>query len=454
MTAPIRRVDPGAALRGVARRGRQAVALRNLDLSLFAVLLVLTAAFGRPFAKLGSSSHVYVTELFVVAIVGATVGRVGVRGALRRLRFALPIVLLLAYWAAGAIAALRGLNGFGFGAVQHDIGLVEYSVFLPLTAFVADTARRAVQLTRVLWLAGAAAVVTFGIVVFFFPFGTLGGEHNPGSAVGIYVALVAVPIFVRLIGGRAAGALAAAGAAFAVFLMLLTDSRTVVLALALSLALVFVLESQRSLRGVALAAVAVVAASVSYELLKADIAQPPPAPQTAVSIVAAPRRALASSVAKQQQQSGNDANISWRLAYWKELVRRTEHEPLLGVGFGTPARFVWRGIVYDARTGSPGDEWDVTPPHNSFINVLYRMGLVGIIPLLALVVVAAIRARRRWPVDAERRRDLIGIVACFVFAAVVASFNVALEGPYMSMFFWTLLGLIFVLPARLEGRTA
>jgi hypothetical protein len=37
---------------------------------------------------------------------------------------------------------------------------------------------------------------------------------------------------------------------------------------------------------------------------------------------------------------------------------------------------------------------------------------------------------------------------------VTASFNVALEGPYMSVFFWTLLGLLFVMPRTLAQPSA
>src|SRR5205807_1612836 len=77
---------------------------------------------------------------------------------------------------------------------------------------------------------------------------------------------------------------------------------------------------------------------------------------------------------------GGDPNTRWRLAYWKELLRRTAHEPAFGVGFGKPAAFTWHGVLYDARVPRGGDEFNVTDPHNSFVDILYRTGLVGFVP--------------------------------------------------------------------------
>jgi hypothetical protein len=151
--------------------------------------------------------------------------------------------------------------------------------------------------------------------------------------------------------------------------------------------------------------------------------------------------------------TGNAENQDWRLAFWKELLRRTAHQPLFGAGFGKPANFVWRGTVYDARVGDAANPFDVTPPHNSFVNMLYRLGAFGFVPFLALVILGlagAVRCRRA--VDEEWGMRIIGVAACFVFTIVIACFNGALEGPYMSVFFWTLLGLLFVIPRVIVSR--
>jgi len=154
--------------------------------------------------------------------------------------------------------------------------------------------------------------------------------------------------------------------------------------------------------------------------------------------------------------SGENANVRWRLAYWKALVTRTSHHPFFGVGFGIPAHFRWHGVLYDARTGDSRDPNDVTPPHNSFINILYRTGLLGLLPCLILIGIGMIRTARLLPRlhRARERADVVGLLCLFVFVLVVANLNVALEGPYMGMFFWSLLALLFIVPRLLTDSAA
>jgi hypothetical protein len=148
-------------------------------------------------------------------------------------------------------------------------------------------------------------------------------------------------------------------------------------------------------------------------------------------------------------------NASWRLAIWHHMVRQTLKEPLLGVGFGKPANFVWHGIRYDARVGDKSNPFDVLAPHNSFVNLLYRTGLVGFLGLLAILAVAAIRVWRALHVPGARPFDravLLGCVGAFVFSAVIASFNVALEAPFLALIFWLYLSLLLVLPGMLDAQ--
>jgi O-antigen ligase len=156
-----------------------------------------------------------------------------------------------------------------------------------------------------------------------------------------------------------------------------------------------------------------------------------------------------------EAESGSSANVGWRLAYWRYVLRSMRSNPVLGVGFGKPAAFHWNGIAYDRRRGDPTDPHDVSPPHNSFVNLLFRMGLLGLLPLLALIAAAAWRfasALRAGSLSAFDRATLVGLAAIFVFIAVIASFNVALEGPFMGIFFWTVLGLLLLLPRYATER--
>jgi hypothetical protein len=150
--------------------------------------------------------------------------------------------------------------------------------------------------------------------------------------------------------------------------------------------------------------------------------------------------------------SSEQANASWRLAFWKFVLAESAKRPLWGVGFGTPANFEWSGIHYDSRTGDPTDPFDVSGPHNSFLNVLYRTGLPGFLALCALVLIGIARilpvARHASGTD---KAIAVWLLASIASTVAFASLNVALEGPFMGIFFWTILGLALVAPWYLEG---
>ena len=85
----------------------------------------------------------------------------------------------------------------------------------------------------------------------------------------------------------------------------------------------------------------------------------------------------------------------------------------------------------------------MTPPHNSFVNIVYRIGLLGTIPFVLLLGLGTVRLARRLrtTLTPEQRARLVALAAMGVFIAVTACFNGALESPYMGIFFWTVLAL-------------
>ncbi len=147
------------------------------------------------------------------------------------------------------------------------------------------------------------------------------------------------------------------------------------------------------------------------------------------------------------RSSSQRANAEWRLAFWKFILDQTAKRPLSGVGFGAPSNFEWSGIRYDSRSGEAADPFDVSGPHNSFFNVLFRTGLPGFIALLAIVVIALLRTVRvaRWTSGADKA-IAVWLVASIAAGTVTASLSVALEGPFMGIFFWTIIGLALIAP--------
>lgn len=142
---------------------------------------------------------------------------------------------------------------------------------------------------------------------------------------------------------------------------------------------------------------------------------------------------------------GFNENMRWRLAFWRYMLHRSARHPVAGVGFGMPADFVWRGVHYDARRDE-SDVNDVTPPHNSFVNLIFRTGLLGGIPFFVLLGIAITRLGRalRSASTPEERRRLVSLAAIGAFIVVVAGFNGVLEGPFMGIFYWVVLGLLLL----------
>ncbi|MFL5946352.1 MAG: O-antigen ligase family protein [Gaiellaceae bacterium] len=576
------------------------------DLALFGLLLVLTAMFGKRFSKLGMPGGIiYVTEIALAVIVVLALRRVGFRGALASMRRSVPFVPLAIFWMAGAVAAARGLHTFGPHAVVQDVGLVEYSLVVPLVAVLVDTRRRAELLVRTLIVAGAGAAVTFSAGFFLFRSSGIGPDRIALSAVTIYLALAVLLPTAFLLFGVGWSHASIVVAAVCVVLIMLTVVRGALVALVVSAAALIVLSPRRG-RGFALLGAAVGAAVVAAVALEAlDLGWKPrlaggAVPQVGASLVAAddgapfsggrvvardavrgrysrevkrgawvqvtvnglnpgsrydvgffvkpasptpsagfvgdtsgtgwgtsrwavgpqmrwyevrkqlvatapserlvvwfeegapsflvdrlqfhpdvgtgiPARTAATvndaasrgaggipiiddlrNALSSDPHNGSGANVRWRLSYWRYILEHTLHEPLLGVGFGKPASFRWRGVLYDARRGATDDPNDITPPHNSFLNVFYRMGLIGLIALLVVMVLGPARgvsaARRRFTTYADRAL-LAGIVAVYCFAAIMAFFNVALENPYMALFFWTPLALLFAMPPLIRSPT-
>jgi hypothetical protein len=625
------------------------------DLVILSIVAVLTALFGHALAKVkfpGTSHYLtgeqarQIYETAIVATVAFVVWRLRPATVLARMRRALPLFPLLLLWAAGLIATARGLLGFGVNRVLPDIGLVEYSVFVPLVALVIDTREKAIRILAVVFFAGVVETIGFGVLYVFFPYNVL-LTNDAWAGKTMYMALFVLPVLARFSLRNRVTPVELVIAATGLALISATAVRSAVLGLAAALlTIVLLVPRARRLVATGLAISAIVlsvggalmieridqlrqqssplsrfvaddAASkfsggrvvagdaaegrfsrelVTGERLVAQLgglvpgqtytvvfavkplqpvatsgfvgnptglgwgqqywtaapisswqffretltakastdtvgfgtgwgayavlfdavkvmrgrqpgpaslstgrpsaptsALPPPpsrpAPSAQPTPVPAPHRGAKSpkpasskpnrfphtsqpSLPRQHPAphprpaspalplvtdlgniaggttTGSASNVSWRIAFWANDLKKTLSDPVFGVGFGRPSDFRWHGITYDGRTGS-ASVFDVIAPHNSFVNLVYRTGLLGLLALLALVVVAAlrlVRVLRSETLGAFERALLVGCAAVFVFAAVMASFNEALEAPYMAFFFWVFLGLLLVLP--------
>jgi O-antigen ligase len=164
----------------------------------------------------------------------------------------------------------------------------------------------------------------------------------------------------------------------------------------------------------------------------------------AVTVALGPAGALKRDIGS-LANAGPGTTVDLRREVWATAWRVAADHPILGVGPDVfpvvfPAyaseRFLW---LYGAFTVANG-------AHNLFLNTLANQGAGGLLALLGVLAVAAVRINRSWrrlPADGEARLLLGGVTAALAAYLVQASFNT--QTVTLSLCFWVLLGLAVVL---------
>jgi O-antigen ligase len=131
-----------------------------------------------------------------------------------------------------------------------------------------------------------------------------------------------------------------------------------------------------------------------------------------------------------------DENSAYRLRYWQVALAASG---AIGHGFGPyPPEFA----IAVGRT--PGDSAE---PHNSFVAIAYRLGLVAAVSFFlfaALLLSKRVAQARSARLDPQDR----AAAAFLAFLTIVAFFNVGLEVPYIGIPFWIVLGFVIGAEAR------
>lgn len=144
---------------------------------------------------------------------------------------------------------------------------------------------------------------------------------------------------------------------------------------------------------------------------------------------------------KQKKFSGCDNNIAWRIFVWKDMlgeIFKSGKNFLVGTDFGKPFRSRSAEILgMECGLGPGFAGW--LEPHNSYIHILYRAGLIG---LLFIIIVLGIFIRM--VTLFLRKKDIIGVLLCssLLFWLTDANFAVILELPYFAIPFWALFGVV------------
>lgn len=145
---------------------------------------------------------------------------------------------------------------------------------------------------------------------------------------------------------------------------------------------------------------------------------------------------------------GFDLNTQWRFLVWRENLFGSLESGLLGVGYGTPYYQLSPGNISEAfrlthfaeftqyAYASPLDILYIRGQHSSFVNAIYRTGILGGAALIAFNVAVALVVWR-----AVRKRidiDMLPVAAAgalFVVEASQIAMHVGIESPrYFTMY--------------------
>jgi hypothetical protein len=149
------------------------------------------------------------------------------------------------------------------------------------------------------------------------------------------------------------------------------------------------------------------------------------------------------SVVGRSDAANLDGTKEWRLRWWRSIEDYTFRGPYFWTGKGFGMGLAEEdGFVVGKEKGTP----IVRSPHNAQYTMLARTGVPGLVLWVTLNLVwfvtvfwESIGARRRG--DTQWANVLLWI-GCYELAILLdASFDVALEGPMLGIWFWCLFGL-------------
>ncbi|UCB53415.1 MAG: O-antigen ligase family protein [Candidatus Zixiibacteriota bacterium] len=396
-------------------------------------LVTGTIGFGRGFSYLGirfEETSLYVTEavltaawILVVLRKVAAKERIVKRSGLNG--------LFLIYYALGALCLLRGISEFGMEALRHSV-VVYYSLFYFL---ILELVTDMNKLERILKLSLVASTVAL-LAIFYnyasgFGFETSTEVKRYGANIGALSLVVCVLFWLSLtvfgIRSRARSLLSVL-LPFQIFAaILLIQHRSLLVALIGGLILIFALISKvRTLKYMVL--------MICIFLLIVCVDQFSGVLSGSVMVKDTLTRALSTLTPEQ------DPNSAHRLVMWSQILGRTARQPVLGEGFGPPFSVFSGGKFYDYAERR-------LHPHNSFLWILNRMGVIGFGIFCCLILkfyASGIKAYRRMEAG-KSKAYLLALLSSHFCISIFAFFNVVLEGPSMGIFFWIIMGMSMAL---------
>lgn len=144
-----------------------------------------------------------------------------------------------------------------------------------------------------------------------------------------------------------------------------------------------------------------------------------------------------------------EGNINYRFLSWQHVLDKFYEHYILGYGVGRPLFFSQYNIFYSTIELTYFQIRDMegnAQPHNSYLNMLARFGIL-IFPFL---LYAILKPLKKIPVFLNIKRKggnhayskFLFLIGFLVIMYVWAFFNVVLEGPHHAFHFWLVTGMV------------
>ncbi len=330
------------------------------------------------------------------------------------MRFVVVFLLL------GGVALARGLMGGGEPLRGlRDYAMVAYVVFAVITFQVVRSWDHVVRFGYIL-IVGAMLLTVNGVGLFL---SAPGARRYIGYGPNLTCAITVVAV--AFLAKRMRPVLAWIVGSVLLLGLMLANMRSLIVCTAVGILVAMLLSVMARgkhfpIAGLVRAAVAVVVLGV------------------ALIVVLANTRAGADFLQRETQDISSgllntsaDDSVEFRVIAWGEALYRFAQNPLLGEGFGYPFEMKWWGVGDDFR------------PHNTYLTVLYKMGLTGAAPLLWLLCWFYARALRLcWGQRTHPQIVMLhGIIVSQLMLCVYGFANLLLESPFLACLFWMNLGI-------------
>lgn len=144
--------------------------------------------------------------------------------------------------------------------------------------------------------------------------------------------------------------------------------------------------------------------------------------------------------------ANKEGNVVFRLFIWQDMIREMmDHQAWLGMGLSHPLRSRQLEILHWGESEWKRDGW--ISAHNSYLYVIYRLGIIGII-LIGCLLFELYDAY----IEFIRHEDTLGILlcSCVSYWLVCALTREEFQLPYYAIPLWTTYGLMMYRAATVK----